>query len=84
MLHALKTIPNYFKSLENEDKNFEIRKFDRPFRVGDEIVLQEWTKETQYTGKEIRRKVSYVFQNEPSMGLKPGFCILGLKTFDAE
>ena len=79
MLHALKTIQPYFNDVKSGDKNFELRESDRPFKKGDEIVLQEWDNEKQeYTGEELRFYIGYVLKDAPKYGLKNGFCILGL------
>jgi len=79
MLHALKTIQPYFNDVKSNGKNFELRKFDRPYKKGDEIVLQEWDNEKQeYTGEELRFYIGYVLKDVSKYGLKDGFCILGL------
>ena len=75
MRHALKTVQPYFDEINAGRKTFEIRKHDRPFEVGDKLILQEWVIDT-YTGREIEVKISHIFTNEPKYGLKPGFCIL--------
>lgn len=68
-VHYLKTWPRYFDDVRSGRKSFEWRVDDRSFAVGDTLVLQEWRpkrenlecKEGQYTGREIRRVVSYAF-----------------------
>ena len=40
--HNLKTEPGYFASVKTGKKNFECRKDDRNYKVGDELLLQEW------------------------------------------
>ena len=40
MTHALKTLPGYFKAVESGKKNFEVRIFDRPFKVGEVVKGQ--------------------------------------------
>lgn len=75
-MHALKTIPQYFEKILSGEKTFEIRKYDRPFKTGDIIILQEW--DEGYTGKEIQKKISHIFVNESKMGLKDGYCIISL------
>lgn len=80
MLHALKVLPEYFSALKDGHKNFELRKYDRPFEVTDTIVLQEYDdKQERYTGNEIHSEITYILRNVPKFGLRPGYCIIGLK-----
>lgn len=78
MIHYLKTWPPYFEEVYQGKKNFELRKNDRNFQIGDILVLQEWTAETeQYTGREIAKKVEYVLEGG-SLGLEEGYVIMAL------
>jgi hypothetical protein len=69
-VHTLKTWPVFFNDVLIGRKPFEWRIADRPFEVGDTLVLQEWIperenltcKEGRYTGREIRKTVSYLFR----------------------
>lgn len=80
MTHALKTWPVHFEAIESGIKNYEIRKDDRPFKVGETLLLQEWNNEKkEYTGKEIKKVISHILRDAPEFGLKNGFAILGLK-----
>lgn len=65
MFHYLKTWPEYFKAVRNGEKNFEIRKNDRNFQVGDMLVLQEYNPGQGYTGAEITREVTYMLDKQP-------------------
>ncbi len=78
MTHELKLSPKYFNDVEKGLKNFEIRKNDRDFKVGDILILKEWDKE--YTGKEIRKEVKYLFNGKENsgFGLSEDYCILVL------
>jgi len=82
-LHFLKTWPTYFAALLDGSKLFEIRKDDRHYQVGDILVLQEWEPPDSpisgrgYTGREIRRIVTYKTDN--GEWLKEGMVALGLK-----
>lgn len=80
MTHALKTWPEYFQSIVSGEKNFELREDDRPYEVGDTVILQEYRpKEKEYSGKELAMQIAYILRDAPKFGLKPGFVILGLK-----
>jgi hypothetical protein len=69
-VHTLKTWPDFFNDVLAGRKPFEWRIADRPFEVGDTLVLQEWVperenltcKEGRYTGREIRKTISYLFR----------------------
>lgn len=78
MLHALKTEPVFFEDIKSGAKTFEIRKADRPFKVGDTIVLQEFDPEKEeYSGNEWTGLITYLM-DDPAF-VKKGFCILGIK-----
>lgn len=77
MTHELKIIPKWFTVVDKGIKNFEIRKNDRDYKIGDVLILKEWER-GRYTGREIKREVEYVFYGDGSYGLSEGFCILGL------
>ena len=42
MNHELKVWPEFYKALENKTKQFEVRKNDRDFKVGDNLILLEF------------------------------------------
>lgn len=73
--HELKILPTYYNEVENGIKNFELRKDDRDYRVGDYLKLKEWNNE--YTGRVFYVRISYILKNCPDYGLKKGYVILG-------
>lgn len=75
-VHRLKVLVPYYQSLVERKKNFELRLNDRDFRVGDMVVLEEYTG-NHYTGRGIKRKIKYVLKDCPQFGLKDGYCIFG-------
>ncbi len=82
MLHELKTWEEYFRLVESGEKPFELRKNDRGFLTGDELLLREYNPHNQnYTGRTLRRKITYVLKGSEAedFGLKPGFCVMGLE-----
>lgn len=75
--HTVKSWPEYFDPICHGIKNFDLRKDDRPYEVGDEIVFEEFRPFVgEYTGATAHRRVIYILRNFE--GLLPGFCILGL------
>ncbi|MBD5585525.1 MAG: DUF3850 domain-containing protein [Clostridia bacterium] len=42
MAHHLKTMPEYFQATIDGRKNFEVREDDRGFKVGDNVILEEY------------------------------------------
>lgn len=80
--HSLKTLSQYFRDVKSGAKNFELRKNDRNYQVGDTLVLEEWIPDGiftgGYTGQVIRRQVQYILKDCPEFGLMDGYCILGI------
>ena len=78
-IHELKIKLDYFIAIRNRTKNFELRKNDRDYRVGDLIsfiVLDDFN--ITYQPPELYY-ISYVLQNCPEYGLQEGYCILAIK-----
>ena len=78
-VHHLKTIDPYFSQVYVGLKNFELRKNDRDFKVGDILVLEEYDIKTEtYTGSAVQKVVTMVLEDCPHFGLMPGYCILSM------
>ncbi len=85
MEHNLKCWPEYFQAVKFGIKPFEIRKWDRPYKVGDFLILQEYDpNKCDYTGDSIVRQISYLLDltylpgdNIPHFS---GYVALGLMT----
>lgn len=83
MIHALKTWKEYYKEQENGNKLFEIRKNDRPYKVGDKFLSKEYDNvKNEYTGRETTYCISYVLRNTEMFGLATGYVILQLKEIE--
>ena len=77
--HSLKIWHEYFKQVVLGNKTAELRKCDRPFKVGDTIDLREWDTETHsYTGMGVRVRITYIIFGG-AFGLAPGYAILCFK-----
>jgi hypothetical protein len=82
MIHELKTWSDYFKLIANGKKPFELRKNDRGFLAGHELLLREYDKDQKlYTGRKLHRQITFVLQGDEAeeLGLKKGFCIMGME-----
>lgn len=77
--HELKTIRSMFEDILEKGKRFEIRKDDRGFQIGDELILREIDGDPDayvYTGRWIKSKIKYILRN--FKGIEPDYCILGI------
>lgn len=77
-VHELKTLLEYFELVRTGVKNFEVRKNDRDFKVGDLLILQEYDG-SKYTGRDQRRKICYILDNKDFC--KEGYVILGFDLY---
>ncbi|QVQ57040.1 ASC-1 transcription coactivator [Anabaena phage Elbi] len=79
MRHELKTVNPFFTDVYEGRKNFEIRKNDRGYAVGDLLILREWTG-NNYTNRRVEKIVKYILPSESFPdGIKPGYVIMSLE-----
>ena len=76
--HELKILPKWFKDVQENKKNFEIRKNDHNFEVGDYLILKEWYR-GEFTDRYVIRQIEYIYKGDGTYGLSEDYCILGLK-----
>jgi hypothetical protein len=62
-------------------KRYEVRKNDRDFQIGDELLLKEWEQLGYYTGREIVVIVTYITR-AGQFGIPEGLCVLGIRPFN--
>lgn len=75
-VHKLKILPEYYKAQIEGKKNFEIRKNDRGYQVGDWILLKEYNPEIKkFTGRKVTVEVTYITNYQQ----KDGYVVLGTK-----
>lgn len=73
-VHELKAVEEFFFPLQSFDKNFEIRKNDRDFKVGDILLIRLWDEVNKvYPGACVRKVVRYVCDFQQ----KKGYVVLG-------
>ena len=89
--HELKTVNPWFSDIWDGKKNFEVRKDDRGFKVGDILRLREFEPNAlhgdneeylillsgnPYSGREIRCIVEYILPAGSLPDLK--YCVMGI------
>ncbi len=78
--HELKTHVAFFERMADGSKTFEIRRNDRDFREGDEIILREYDPEVGYLGRSVRRRITFLMVGYHA--LRDGFVAMGLAPCD--
>lgn len=77
--HELKTWPIFYEAIVNGSKTFEIRRNDREFAVGHNLLLREWDAASEcYTGRSSWYVVTYILHG-PQFGIEPGYCAMSIK-----
>lgn len=61
--HDVKCWPQYFERVLDGSKTFEVRKDDRGYREGDELILREYDRDKGYTGRLVTATVGYVLRD---------------------
>ena len=86
--HELKSYPEQFSAIWNHEKLFDLRNFDRNFKVGDKVLLREYQATTgTYTGNEMLAKiVGMISVLNPCplflAAVDPNYCILSYDILD--
>ena len=80
-IHEVKIGATFFEEAACGKKNFELRRNDRGYRVGDMLELQEY-RDGAYTGRICRKLITYML--EDYTGLQEGYCILGCELIAGE
>lgn len=77
-VHELKTVNPFFENVWSGLKDFEVRKNDRDFKVGDRVKLVEFGEAKNYTPRYILKDIKYILQGG-QYGIADGYVVLGLK-----
>lgn len=85
MIHELKIKPKFFQDIINGIKNFEIRKNDRMFRVGDILVLSEFDyMDNTYTGNQIKVKVDNILTHDDFPdGIPIDYVVMNIRRYNS-
>lgn len=67
MIHILKIWPQFYSSIADEKKRFEIRKNDRGYRAKDILILREYDPDMRkYTDRVLSVVVDYILSHDTS------------------
>lgn len=83
--HTLKSWPQFFRPIVRGERSHELRRNDRDFKVGDEVLLREYDPALgDYTGMACTASITSITSaGEPcavsAEGLHRDFCILTIK-----
>lgn len=82
--HSLKTWKHFFQDVIEGKKTFEARANDRDFRVGDQLVLNEYDHEKcEMTGRSCVARITYMMTHEQfPNGIQPGYVVLAMELED--
>ena len=75
----------HFEKMLAGDKKFELRLADEEYNVGDILVLKEVDDKKEFTGRELKRKITHLLKTKnydfwPAEDIeKYGFVLLSLK-----
>lgn len=78
MVHELKCWPEYYSKIVSGEKTFEVRRDDRGFKVGDALLLMEWSPETGYSGNQLLFEVTYILPGG-NWGIFEKHCVMAIR-----
>jgi hypothetical protein len=81
MRHLVKCWVEFFTPIRDGIKTFDIRRDDRDYQVGDQIVQLEYKHGIgTYTGREVACHITYIARGPKfgPFGLKDGYAILAI------
>jgi len=76
MKHKLKTLPEHFNDVLAGFKKAELRKNDRNFKVGDDLILLEFENK-KFTGRNVKKVISHILYGG-KYGLDKDYVILSM------
>lgn len=78
-IHRVKCYSRWFAEVTAGSKQFEIRRNDRDYKVGDLLELNE-TRDAEYTGRAALYKITSVLPDTDFPdGIKSGFAVIGIE-----
>ena len=79
-IHVLKTIEPFWSAVTSGRKTFEVRKMDRPYAVGDFLILGQFPRKFQIP---CGFRVTYILTHDDfPVGVAPGYCVMGMRQLE--
>lgn len=75
--HKLKTLKPFFNDVLSGIKSFEVRRYDKDFKIGDILFLSELENKNLYSGRSVAVRITYIMTD--SEYVKKDLCILGIE-----
>jgi len=72
-------MPRQWPYYKNGDKNNSLRRNDRPFAVGDTLILRLWEDERFVAGEVCVKKVTHILHDYDFEHMPKGYCILSMR-----
>lgn len=76
-LHKIKSLIDNFEAVKFGSKCFEIRRNDRDYKFGDEVLLEEYDGK-HYTGRILHRKITFI-QHGGEYGLHKDYVVFAIE-----
>jgi len=77
--HDLKIWPKNFTEVASGRKKAEVRENDRDFKVGDQLLLREWSPLTnEYTSQSLLVKITHILSLTDFNAVMPGYVVLSI------
>lgn len=78
-VHCVKITPKNFNDVISHKLSFQIRRFERDYKLGDYLHLQEFNGEV-FTGRSVPVKINYILNEEE--GLQKDYVLLNIETLN--
>jgi hypothetical protein len=83
MMHVLKCHSWSFNDILLGLKDFDVRKDDRGYQIGDWLYQREYNDDTKYTSRVLKCRVKYILKGG-NYGLQEGYVILGIDNISSD
>ena len=91
-VHEIKSWPEFFRAIEDQDKTADLRRSDRDFQVGDYVLFREFDPhEAKHhdpdrgdTGASCLVKITHITEPADNVGVPGGFVMLSIAYLDSQ